>query len=112
VTDKTPEGVQKSARQRNLLAVQRTQLAGERTFLAYLRTALAFAGVGLTLLKFFADEVFFVVLGWVFIPLGLLLVVVGFQRNRKAHRISKELCEQDPVEARELLGFTDDTEDE
>ncbi|MBD3372546.1 MAG: DUF202 domain-containing protein [Candidatus Coatesbacteria bacterium] len=91
--------------QRTLLAVQRNLLAVERTFLAYLRTALAFSGVGLTLVEVFSDEKLLLVIGWIFIPLGLLLVFWGGWRSLKARRLSKGLCEERPRRARRMLGI-------
>jgi putative membrane protein len=91
--------------QRTLLAVQRNLLAVERTFLAYLRTALAFSGVGLTLVEVFSEEKLLLVIGWIFIPLGLLLVFWGGWRSLKARRLSKRLCEERPRRARLMLGI-------
>jgi putative membrane protein len=66
---------------RDHLAVERTVLANERTLLAYVRTALAVLVVAASLIKFFKTE-FFEVIGWVLIPVGLALIVLGVLRYR------------------------------
>ena len=63
---------------RDFLAEDRTILANERTFLAYLRTALTFAVAGLTLIKFFDSSVI-AVLGWIFLPIGPITLVIGLK---------------------------------
>lgn len=61
---------------RDSLALDRTVLANERTFLAYTRTALTFLVVGLTFIKYLDDNLTTVV-GWIFMPLGVLTLVSG-----------------------------------
>ena len=70
------------------LAISRTDLANERTLLAYVRTALALAAGGVGLVQFFTSPAV-VALGWVLIPGGALVLIVGvvlFQRERRALR--------------------------
>jgi inner membrane protein YidH len=70
---------QDSAREmilRDQLATDRTHLANERTLLAYYRTALTLFIAGATFVKFFGS-LLMVFIGWVFIPLGVLVAVVG-----------------------------------
>ncbi|HNT34043.1 MAG TPA: DUF202 domain-containing protein [bacterium] len=64
---------------RDLLAVDRTVLANERTFLAYIRTALAFFLSGITILKFF-ESMIIRVIGIAFIPLGVVILIIGTWR--------------------------------
>jgi putative membrane protein len=75
---------------RDHLAADRTELANERTFLAYLRTAMTFLIAGVSFLKFF-DELSMTVLGWTFIPLGVLTLTWGTVRCRKMHRGIKKI---------------------
>ena len=67
---------------RDDLAVDRTALASERTFLAYIRTALALIVSGITFVHFF-ESAPIEAIGWGFIPLGALTVVVGVVRYRR-----------------------------
>ena len=66
---------------RDHLAIDLTVLANERTFLAYIRTALTLFVVGASLIKFF-DSLPATVIGWVFIPLGLIVLALGISRYR------------------------------
>ena len=71
---------------RDMLALDRTILANERTFLSYIRTALTFFGAGITFIQFFGHPIIIVV-GWVFVPTGVVILVIGsvrFQRQRTA----------------------------
>ena len=66
---------------RDYLATDRTILANERTFLAYMRTMLALIVAGITFVKAFEDPIVHVV-GWIFIPLGILTFIMGVMRYR------------------------------
>ena len=66
---------------RDFLATDRTILANERTFLAYMRTMLALIVAGISFVKVFEDPIVHVV-GWIFIPLGILTLVMGIIRYR------------------------------
>lgn len=66
---------------RDYLAMDRTVLGNERTLLAYIRTALAFFVAGASLVHFF-DPLAYQILGWMLIPLGIALSVVGIVRYR------------------------------
>ena len=70
---------------RDHLAADRTQLANERTLLAYYRTALTLFIAGATFVKFFGS-LLMVVIGWIFIPLGILVFIVGVIRYRRTKR--------------------------
>lgn len=75
----------RDAVERDLLAEHRTTLANERTLLAYVRTALTFFVIGATFIKFFGYP-FFEIVGWIFIPVGAILLVKGIIsfRNMKS----------------------------
>ena len=67
------------------LAVDRTALSNERTLLAYLRTALQAVVGGATLIRFFDHPVADVV-GWLLLPCGVVLVVLGIRFFRRRRR--------------------------
>jgi putative membrane protein len=67
---------------RDHLAVDRTILANERTFLAYIRTALYLIAAGVSFIKFFED-VAVIAVGWLFVPAGLIMFMIGIRRYRK-----------------------------
>lgn len=71
---------------RDQLALDRTVLANERTFLAYVRTALALFATGGFAIRFF-DSVLLEAVGWIFIVLGVITVVIGHLRYRKVKRL-------------------------
>jgi putative membrane protein len=71
---------------RDQLAIDRTILSNERTFLAYIRTALALFATGGFVIRFF-DSNLLEVLGWIFILLGIITVVIGKFRYRKMKRL-------------------------
>lgn len=64
---------------RDVLAEDRTVLANERTFLAYVRTALTLVVAGMSFVKFFGSPII-EALGWVFVPLGAGVFLVGLWR--------------------------------
>ncbi len=70
---------------RDYLAADRTQLANERTLLAYYRTALTLFIAGATFVQFFGN-LLMVVVGWIFIPLGFLVFIIGVVRYRRTKR--------------------------
>lgn len=61
---------------RDFLALDRTILANERTFLAWIRTALSVIGAGIGLIKLFEMEPFYTI-GYIMIPLGMVIFVWG-----------------------------------
>ena len=67
------------------LAVDRTAPANERTLLAYLRTALQAIVGGATLIRFF-DHPAADVVGWLLLPCGVVLVVLGVRFYRRRRR--------------------------
>ena len=66
----------------NNLARSRTILANERTFLAYIRTAIMLAVSGVTVIKLFADELYFLISGIILLPVAVAAVVFGLIRYR------------------------------
>ena len=71
---------------RDHLAAQRTVLANERTALAYLRTVLTFLIGGASFIQFF-DLLAIKLLGWVFIPMALLVGVFGLVKYVQVKRL-------------------------
>lgn len=75
---------------RDYLAADRTILANERTLLAYIRTALTLLVVGVSFIKFFDSPVIEAV-GWVFIPLCILVSIGGFRRHGKTKKLIEQM---------------------
>jgi putative membrane protein len=74
----------------NKLARNRTVLANERTLLAYVRTAIMLAVSGITLIKFFENELYLMITGVALLPIALASVAFGFWRYRiMCKRITK-----------------------
>lgn len=67
---------------RDHLAIGRTTLANERTLLAYIRTAMAAFIAGVSLIKFF-DSIIIEIIGWIFVPSGIITIIVGLIRFQK-----------------------------
>ncbi len=70
---------------RDHLALDRTVLANERTLLAYWRTALTLVIAGLTFVHFLTGTMLGLI-GWCFIPAGLLTALLGWLRYRRLKR--------------------------
>ena len=75
---------------RDHLALDRTVLANERTLLAYWRTALTLVIAGLTFVHFLSGSLLGVI-GWLFIPAGLLPAALGWLRYRRLRRLLAHL---------------------
>lgn len=71
---------------RDNLAMERTKLANERTFLSYMRTGTAMVLAGLTFVKVFEDDPFYIGVGLAFIPIGLGITIFGYYRFTKKKR--------------------------
>jgi inner membrane protein YidH len=73
----------------NRLARDLTDLSNERTLLGYVRTALAFFVTGLALMRFFTEQ-FQIVVGEIFIPLGLVVAIIGVVRFVQVRRLIRK----------------------
>lgn len=76
----------------DILAMERTSMANERTFLAYIRTSLTLIVPGLTGVEF-ANSPSLKIVAALFVPLGVLVILVGaarFYKKRKATRLLKK----------------------
>jgi putative membrane protein len=77
---------------RDYLATDRTSLANQNTFLAYIRTALTLFVAGITFIRFF-DILIVEIIGWAFIPIGIVTFIVGLIRYihlRRSLRLIKD----------------------
>lgn len=71
------------------LAAVRTKLANDRTLLAYIRTALTLFVAGVTFIRFFDNRIIEII-GWVFIPFGIINVILGIARyNATKHNVTE-----------------------
>jgi len=64
---------------RDHLAADRTTPSNQNTFLAYIRTALTLFVAGVTFVRFF-DTPIVEVIGWVFVPVGVVTFLIGLIR--------------------------------
>jgi putative membrane protein len=81
---------------RDFLAIDRTILSNQNTFLAYIRTALTLFVAGVTFIRFF-DFIVIEVIGWIFIPVGLVTFIVGLIRyNKKRLVLDTVMTEKKP----------------
>ncbi|PKK81923.1 MAG: hypothetical protein CVT49_16380 [candidate division Zixibacteria bacterium HGW-Zixibacteria-1] len=72
------------------LNAARTILANERTVLAYIRTSLTLFVAGITFIRFF-DNLIVEIIGWVFLPIGIINLVIGVYRYRATQKHINEL---------------------
>lgn len=79
---------------RDQLAADRTILSNQRTFLAYLRTALTLFVAGLTFIRFF-DRIWIEVIGWIFMPVGVMTFFVGLIRYNRLRLVLRRLQRHD-----------------
>lgn len=70
---------------RDHLAIDRTILSNESTLLAYIRTALAIIAAGATLFHFFSEQ-WIKIIGAILIPIGIILLAVGYIRYKRMER--------------------------
>ena len=64
------------------LAVARTVLANERSLLAFIRTSFSLLIAGITFIRFF-EYASFIILGWIMLPLSLIVLTSGIIRYKK-----------------------------
>jgi len=77
---------------RDRLAADRTSLANERTLLAYVRTSLTLLVAGLAFINVTVfHSPFNRIVGWCFVPVAVILLVIGIVRYRSVRRGVKEL---------------------
>ncbi|MBM4285383.1 MAG: DUF202 domain-containing protein [Deltaproteobacteria bacterium] len=74
---------------RDVMAIERTIMANERTFLSFWRTALTMFIAGLTFVQFFAGTIFQVI-GYVFIPTGIIVFICGCRLRRRMNRVIQQ----------------------
>lgn len=79
---------------RDYLASERTMMSIDRTFLSYVRTSLTFFIAGMSLLKFF-DTLFIHIVGWLFIPVGILTFILGVYRTLEMAHIINTRAQHD-----------------
>jgi putative membrane protein len=79
---------------RDWLAIDRTKLANERTFLAYFRSFIVIVSSGVAIIKIeFLEEI--QNLGWIFVILGPVLLLIGIIRFFYVKRHIKKLYDFD-----------------
>ena len=87
---------------RDHLAADRTKLSNQNTFLAYIRTALTLFLAGVTFIQFFGSQLV-VVVGWIFIPIGLVTFFVGLLRYNRLRLALRKIdhCREVPCHERD-----------
>lgn len=80
---------------RDYLAGERTVLANERTLLAYVRTALSFVVAGAFFVKF-AETTIPQAIGWLCIPVGVILFLEGTRRYRRMKARIADVASRQP----------------
>lgn len=61
----------------------RTMLANERTLLAYVRTSIMLAFSGITAIKIFPEDRFFLVMGIILVPVAAGVGLFGYMHFRR-----------------------------
>ena len=90
---------------RDYLALDRTVLANERTLLAYLRTFIGTLSAGIAMVKLF-DTPLTKIIGYIFIVVSPLFVVLGalryvqFSRKLKTLQANDETADREKAETR------------
>ncbi len=77
------------------LALERTSLANERTFLAFLRTGLALIIAGASIMEL-SNVQWFLLVGMASIPIGGLVVILGFIRFFRVRKILRAATDRKP----------------
>lgn len=80
---RNPTIIERAKSARDPLAYERTILANERTRLAYIQTALAVSATGVAFLEF-AHIPLFKIAGWILLPMGGLVLLIGMISCRKS----------------------------
>jgi len=82
---------------RDYLARDRTQLAIERTFLAYIRTALGLFSAGVACIKLIEDSPLLYKLGYVFMFVAPIILIIGVFRLMKGLKNIKTIPDNDLI---------------
>lgn len=72
----------------DILAMERTTMANERTFLAYIRTSMTLLIPGVTGFQL-ADSLLLKIVSALFVPLGIVVFIVGVFRFLKKRRLRR-----------------------
>lgn len=75
--------------ERTKLGIERTKLANERTLLSFIRTSLTFIAAATTLIQFF-DHQKYVIAGYLLIPIGIIILFLGFYSFFRAKKAIKD----------------------
>ena len=76
---------------RDVLARDRTVMANERTLLSYVRTAIMLLASGMTLVKILRVDPELKIVGYLLIPVSLLVALIGYLRYLKMKRVLRDL---------------------
>ncbi len=80
---------------RDHLAADRTTLSNQNTFLAYVRTALTLFVAGVTFVRFF-ETTLVEIIGWIFMPIGIMTFFIGLYRYNRLRIILNRLHRHTP----------------
>ena len=75
---------------RDYLAAHRTILANDRTWLSYIRTSLTLFVAGVTFIRFFKLQILLVI-GWIFIPVSVIILIIGIWQHNKRYKMVQTL---------------------
>lgn len=78
---------------RDVLARDRTVMANERTLLSYIRTAIMLLASGMTLVKILRVDPELRIVGYLLIPVSILVALIGYLRYVKMKRVLRVLDE-------------------
>ena len=87
---------------RDYLSIDRTILANENTFLAYIRTALTFIVAGISFVHFFG-HIAIEILGWLFIPVCVAILAVGFLQYIQLRKLFAAMKEKHHSRAKQSV---------
>lgn len=77
----------------DILAMERTTMANERTFLAYIRTSMTLLVPGVTGFQL-ANTLLLKTVSFLFVPLGIIVFIIGLIRFIKKRRLRRMLNKQ------------------
>lgn len=76
---------------RDQLAKDRTILANQRTLLAFIRTAIMLFASGITFIKIFSKDPALLILGWTFLPVSVVVLLLGLILFIRVNRRIKDI---------------------